>query len=111
MWIAILNPKALPQQMLFMNLGDSSQRLVRLSPSWDIYEVAWAADGHSVFTFGARALSTFIIRVDLNGNAHVLMDTGKGNGGLFSPHASPDGRHLTFGKVTYESNAWLLQNF
>jgi Tol biopolymer transport system component len=111
MWIVISNPRALPQQLLLMKVGTSIQRIVRLSPAWEIGEVAWAADGRSVFALGVRALSNFVLRVDLNGNVHELLDTGKANGGLSSPHASPDGRYLTFGQVTYESNAWLLENF
>jgi eukaryotic-like serine/threonine-protein kinase len=111
MWIVISNSKALPGQLLLLNLANSTQRNVRLSPAWDVDEVAWAADGHSVFAYGARALTNFILSIDLNGNVHVLLDTGKANGGLYSPHASPDGHHLIFGQVTYESNAWLLQNF
>jgi eukaryotic-like serine/threonine-protein kinase len=109
-WIVISSAKALPQQLLFMKLGDSAQRVVRLSPAWYVDEVAWAADGHSVFAFGGRALSNFILRVDLNGSVHVVLDNGKDHV-LYSLHASADGRHLTFGQMTFESNAWLLQNF
>jgi len=111
MWIVISDSKPLRGQLLLMKLGTSTQRIVRLSPSWDVWDAAWAADGHSLFALGERALSSFILRIDLNGNVHELLDTGKVNGGLYSLHASPDGRHLTFGQVTYESNAWLLQNF
>ena len=110
MRIVISNRKTLPRQLLLMRLGDSTQRIVQLSPAWDVDEVAWAADGHSLFALGLRAMSEFVLRVDLNGNVRVLLDAGKDHV-LSSLHASSDGRHLTFGQVTFESNAWLLQNF
>ena len=110
MWIVISNSKALPRQLLLMKLGNSTRQIVRI-PSWRVWDAVWAADGHSLFALGVRALDNFILRIDLDGNVHVLLDTGKDNGVLYSLYASPDGRHLTFGQVTYESNAWLLQNF
>jgi hypothetical protein len=109
-WIGISDPRTLSRQMLLMKLGDSSQRILRLSPAWDIREVAWAADGRSVFAFGVRAMNEFILRIDLNGDVHVVLDIGKDHM-LDSPHVSRDRRHLAFGQGTWESNAWLLENF
>jgi Tol biopolymer transport system component len=109
-WIAVSHSPALPRQMLLMKLGDSTQRIVGLSPAWDVREIAWAADGHSVFAFGVRALNEFILRIDLHGTVHVVLDMGKDHA-LYSPQLSPDGRYLAFGQQTWESNAWLLENF
>jgi hypothetical protein len=109
-WIGISDSRTLSRQVLLMKLGDSTQRIVGLSPAWDVREIAWAADGHSVFAFGVRALNEFILRIDLHGNVHVVLDIGKDHL-LDSPHVSPDGRHLAFGQWTWESNAWVLENF
>ena len=109
-WIGVSHPQTLSHQMLLMHLADSTQRILQLSPAWDIREVAWAADGRSVFAFGARAMNMFILTIDLNGHVQVVLDLGKDHW-VDSPHVSPDGRHLAFGQGTWESNAWLLENF
>jgi Tol biopolymer transport system component len=107
--IAITNSRTMPRQVLLKNLMDSAQRIVRVSPEWDIREVAWAADGRSLFAVGERGLNAFVLRIGLDGKAHVILD--QGNGVLYSPRSSPDGRHLAFSQVSWESNAWLLENF
>jgi hypothetical protein len=58
------------------------------------------ADENALFT-GARTTGYFIARIDLDGRIHLL----------FSPCASPDGRHLAFSQPSGETNAWLLENF
>jgi hypothetical protein len=110
MWIALSDRKTRRRQLVLLKLSDSTQRIVLLSPAWDIAELAWAADGHSLFALGVSALSNVILRVGLNGDVHVLLDIGKDHA-VYSLHASPDGRRLAFGQATWESNAWLLQNF
>jgi len=46
----------------------------------------------------------------LNGRERVIHEGGKDHL-LFSPLASPDGRRLAFSQYTWESNAWLMENF
>ena len=107
--IAITNSQIMPRKVLLKNLVTSDQRIVPISPEWDVRDVAWAADGRSLFAIGVRALNTFVIKIDLDGKAHVILDQGKSV--LYSPRSSPDGRHLAFSQVTWESNSWLLENF
>jgi hypothetical protein len=79
----------------------------RRRPFWD---VNWAEDGNSLFAAGAQDPDFVILQIDLNGKTHVVINQGKDHL-LQSPRPSPDGHHLAFSQVTWESNAWLLENF
>ena len=96
-------------QVLLVNLSDSTQRVLPVTPEWDIRETSWAPDGHSLFAVALHGQNAAIIQIEPNGKAHVLLD--RGNSVLKAPHVSPDGRHLTFTQLMWESNAWLLENF
>jgi Tol biopolymer transport system component len=72
--------------------------------------VNWAADGDSLFAVGSQDPDFIILQIELNGKTHVIINRGKGHL-LDSPRPSPDGRHLAFSQYTWESNAWLLENF
>ena len=108
--IAITNSQTMPHQVLLKDLVDSSQRILLVSADWELRDVAWAADSRSLFAIGLRSLNNFILGIDLDGKAQVILDQGK-NHALQSLRSSPDGRHLVFSQVTWESNAWLLENF
>ena len=107
--MVVTDKKAFPLQMLLRNLADSTQRVLPLSPALDVRELAWTSDGRFVFGAGVRNNKGFIARIDLRGNAQVIVDLG--NNVLLSPRPSPDGRHLYFTQMMWESNAWLLENF
>jgi len=96
-------------QVLLLNLSDSTQRVLPVTPEWDIRETSWAPDGHSLFAVALHGPKIAIIQIELSGKAHVLLD--QRDSVLKGPHVSPDGRHLTFTQVMWESNAWLLENF
>ena len=107
--MVVTNKKIFPLQMLLRNLTDSTQRVLPLSPALDLRELAWTSDGRFVFGVGVRNNKGLIARIDLRGNAQVIVD--RGNNVLLSPRPSPDGRHLYFTQMMWESNAWLLENF
>jgi serine/threonine protein kinase/Tol biopolymer transport system component len=109
--IVISNAQTLPGRLLLVELGDSTRRTVPLSREWSIGEVAWAADGNSLFAVGVRRPKTLILKIDLSGNVNVVLDGGKDHIIYAPPRPSPDGRHLAFSEITWESNAWLLENF
>jgi len=53
-----------------------------------------------------------ILYAGLDGHSQVLWKRGSSPGhSLDYPIPSPDGRYLAFTIVTYESNAWLVENF
>ena len=69
-------------------------------------DLVWAGEEH----FGRfRRQAVVLLRVDLQGEAHVLQRDRTGF--FFSVKPSPDGRHLAFGKITVEANAWMIKEF
>jgi eukaryotic-like serine/threonine-protein kinase len=108
--LAITNKSVLDGQVMILNLKDSTQRTFRISPECDIRDVNWAANGQSFYGICAGPAKERIVRVDLDGRADVVLDLGKDQV-IFGPLASPDGRHLAFSEIFWESNNWLLENF
>ena len=108
--IAVTNPRAFPRQLLLRNLTDSTQHVVPLSNLDDVREVAWTADGRFVIGLGLRRPNECILKIALDGSTQVILDRGKGSV-MSSLRPSPDGRHLYFTEMVWESNAWLLENF
>jgi eukaryotic-like serine/threonine-protein kinase len=109
--IAVITDRdAIPAQIRILDLHNSSERVLTISGPWRILDVNWAADGNSLFVVGAQAPRQLILHVDLDGKARVVLDGGKDHV-LATPLPSPDGRRLAFSQFTWESNAWLLQNF
>jgi hypothetical protein len=71
--------------------------------------VGWAAEGASLFVSGTAPEGGAIIRhVFLDGRSELLY---KVDGSLERPTQSPDGRYLSFGQATSNSNVWTIQNF
>ena len=70
-------------------------------------EVAWAPDGNGFYLTGESPRFLLLLRVEMDGEAHVLREYESGV--LSSPVPSPDGRHLAFGKLTVDSNVWMVE--
>ncbi len=74
-----------------------------------LLSLGWAADGASLFVSGTAPEGGAIIRhVFFDGTSEVLY---KVNASLERPLQSPDGRYLSFGQATSNSNVWTIQNF
>jgi len=71
--------------------------------------ISWTADGNALFA-AVKSTGYFIARIELDGETRVLVNVGT-NQYLDFPCPSPDGRHLAYVQQTWESNAWLLENF
>jgi WD40-like Beta Propeller Repeat len=72
----------------------------------------WSLDGRGMYLYTGGPLRGTSIYAGLNRETHVLWTRGSGPGFWFDyPIPSPDGRHLAFTLGTYESNAWMLENF
>jgi Tol biopolymer transport system component len=69
--------------------------------------LTWAADGKGLFVISALGTDAVLLYVDLNGNAHKLLD----HVALGDTPASPDGRHLAFLSQTTDGNIWTMENF
>jgi hypothetical protein len=74
----------------------------------------WSLNGKAIYiTDRSPFESDFtVFYVGLDGHSRVLWKRGTSPGHSFDyPVPSPDGRHLAFTVVTYEMNAWMLENF
>jgi Tol biopolymer transport system component/predicted Ser/Thr protein kinase len=108
--LAVTESRRVAGQVQVLDLRDSTDHVIALVPSWRVWDVAWAADGKSLFAAGSRDPDCFVLQIELNGQTRVLMNQGKDHlVQLLRP--SPDGYHLAFSQLTWESNAWLLENF
>jgi Tol biopolymer transport system component len=67
------------------------------------------ADGNALFASAAQSTEYLIVRIELDGKTHVLLNRGR-NQWLGSLVPSPDGRYLAFRQQTFENNVWLLEN-
>ena len=106
----VIDSNAKTGQIRIIDLHNSSARVVSTSSQWRISNLDWAADGKSLFAIGTQEPNEYILQIDLNGRERVIHEGGKDHL-LFSPLASPDGRRLAFSQYTWESNAWLMENF
>ncbi|MDE3136523.1 MAG: hypothetical protein KGL59_08105 [Acidobacteriota bacterium] len=67
--------------------------------------LTWAADGNSLFASSDSSRGSTLLHIDMNGDAQPLLRNGND---FFLVTASPDGHHLAFGAVQYNSNAWII---
>jgi len=77
---------------------------------WDrLAGVYWAADSNGWFTVSRSQAGTFLLYVDLQGEAHPLWELKGDTAGYGLP--SPDGRHLAIVTTIRNNNVWLMENF
>ncbi len=107
--IALSSPDQLPEQVRILDLRNGTEHNLPLPHGWRIWHLSWTADGEALFASG-RSPAYFIARIELDGKTRVLVNR-RINQLLDFPYPSPDGRHLAFIQQTFESNAWLLENF
>jgi len=107
--IAVTSSDQLREQVRVLDLRNKSERNLQLPHKWSIWSLSWAADGNALFA-AAQSGDYLILRLELDGKTRVLLNRGR-NRWLSYPRPSPDGSHLAFSEQTFESNAWLLENF
>jgi eukaryotic-like serine/threonine-protein kinase len=101
----------LREQVRILDSRNGTERNLQLPLGWSIGELRWTADGNALITTAhSESTGYMIVRIELDGKTHVLLDRGRNNQ-LNSPCPSPDGRHLAFGQSTWINNAWLVENF
>ena len=105
--IALSSGDQLHGQIRLLDLRHATERNLPLD--WRIGGLAWTIDGKALFVAG-RTTSHILARVDLDGKAHVLLDSARSQL-ICCPRPSPDGRYLSFSEMNFMSNAWLLENF
>ena len=69
----------------------------------------WTADGNGLLVSSPISGGVGLVRVDLQGNGHLLWEL---RGGIITWGVpSPDGRHLAMPGNTQNSNIWTIENF
>lgn len=118
-------PSLSPDGGRFAMIGKGKDRSIRLQdaltgefirdievdglPGVTFNEVEWSPDGSGFYLAGESPRALSLLRVDLNGEAHVLHEDPTGH--LSSVRPSPDGRHLAFEKETQDTNVWVIEDF
>jgi len=91
-----------------VQLSNGSSRLIALGGSEHISGISWSADGKGWFVTSSSVHGATIFRVSSNGEVSKLWTT---SSILGVPLASPDGKNLSFTISTFNSNAWVVENF
>lgn len=95
-------------RLLSLKSGRTTDLAVR---GWNGFGfINWSADGNALFVSNWTPQDTSLLRIDLDGNTHVLWHQRLnflGTEGI----QSPDGRHLAVAVFTTDSNAWMIENF
>jgi len=95
--------------------GGAAQEVTWKQLTRDYQLMGWSRDGKGIYVhdWGHTLEADFTaLYLGLDGRSQVLWKRGTSPGWSFdAPVPSPNGRYLAFGVVTYESNAWLLENF
>jgi eukaryotic-like serine/threonine-protein kinase len=107
--IAIKSSDQLHNQIRILDLRKGTERNLQLPHELAIWTISWAADGKALFA-AAQTTGYLIARIELDGKVRVLLDRGRSQWLIYSL-PSPDGHHLAFAQQTFETNAWLLENF
>ncbi len=88
--------------------GGMPQKLSAM-PWTQLSNVAWAADGKSLFLCSFSSRGTSILHMDLNGSTKLLFKEPSWD--IFALSPSPDGHYLAFGPIITNANAWTIANF
>ncbi len=108
--IAIQSNDQLREQVRILDLQKGAELNLHLPRGLFVFNLSWAADGNALFASAQTGTDFLIVRIELDGKTHVLLNRGRNNF-LSNSLPSPDGRHLAFTQQTWETNAWLLENF
>jgi Tol biopolymer transport system component len=74
-----------------------------------VWSLVWTPDGKALIVTLQRG-EYLIARIDLDGKTRILLNRGR-NQWIGNASVSPDGRYLAFSQQSWDTNAWLLENF
>lgn len=94
-------------ELTLLRAGTSERRVVRVSGFKSLSDVAWAADGHSLFAATETLRGGELLRVLPDGTARLLRAFPSQSVRNLRP--SPDGRSLLLGIVQTDSNVWIIE--
>lgn len=74
--------------------------------------LGWSLDGKGIYIEESSSSGFTALFAGLDGRSQIIWKRGTSPGWYIEyPVPSPDGRHLAFTIITYERNAWMLENF
>lgn len=105
--IALLQPSR--ARIFILSIGGLPPREIELKGRSNLDRVTWTSDGKALFISVRLQRDTGLLRVDMQGNSHVLWNPEWGRGTYGIP--SPDGRYLALLGWRVNSNIWMMENF
>src|SRR5437879_13713055 len=91
-----------------VNLETGSGHAVCADQSAQLSGVSWSADGNGWFVTDSSVRKAAILYISSDGQVSQLWTTSTAVG---APLASPDGTGLAFTVSSYNSNAWMIEDF
>jgi Tol biopolymer transport system component len=92
--------------------GAAVQEVVFKNLTGDYQFNGWSFDGKGIYITEWNFSDFTLLYAGLDAHSQVLWKRGTSPGwSLHYPIPSPDGRYLAFTAITYEANAWMLENF
>ena len=106
--IAIIGMDERKDRIRLIELESGSTNSIAVGQNEHLSGISWSADGRGWFVTSSSLHGAAIFYVRATGGVSKLWATSTN---LSVPLASPDGRNLAFATSTYNSNAWLIENF
>lgn len=94
-------------RIALVSAGSGDTRVVDVKDFRNISDIAWAADGRSIFATTSTLHGAELLRVMLDGRAVLLRRFQSQQ--LLAPRPSPDGRSLLVALQQDNSNAWVIE--
>jgi Tol biopolymer transport system component len=106
--VAAVNLDEAQNGIRLVQLSNGSLQSISLQGSEHLSGISWSADGKGWFVVSSSVHGAAILRVSSVAEVSKLWTT---NAILGTPVASPDGKNLAFTISTFNSNAWVVENF
>ncbi|HEV2616272.1 MAG TPA: hypothetical protein VGU63_06635 [Candidatus Acidoferrales bacterium] len=106
--VAIVNLDENQGSVRVIKLATGASRLIAVKPSERLSGVTWSADGNGWFVTSSSIRGATIFHVSAGGG---VTQSWTNTSNLGTPLTSPDGRNLAFTISTFNSNAWMIENF
>ncbi len=106
--LAIVDLDEQKDRIRLVELESGSARSLGVGHSEHLSGIGWSADGRSWFVTSSSLRRSAILKVRQDGTFSELW---KSSTTLVAPLASPGGKNLAFSSSTYNSNAWVIENF
>ena len=94
-------------EITILTLATGERRIIRPNNVKNLTDVAWAADGRSLFATTTNIRRAEVFHIALDGTASLLRTFESQVAS--NPRPSPDGRSLLVGVLQTNANAWVIE--